>query len=300
MAAGAAVLALFGLLVLLFGREPDLSAQLAVKAQRIELVGRMQRDLASASEAEKSAVLAITDHESQAFADQARASTADVERERRELEGLLGKDGTQDEKALLAEFSERFTEFRRIDSELLSLAVQNTNLKAYALTFGPAADALNDMSAALSRLVAAHADAQDAKQVMSLAYGAEIAALRIQTLLPPHIAEASDPRMDELEALITKQEEQVRSDLEGLGALPKLDGDADLAVARSRYAQFLEIKSQVLVLSRQNTNVRSLSISLDQKRKVMLACHDLLSNLQDVIRKEPVEGATYGGRFSVR
>ncbi|MBS1105746.1 MAG: hypothetical protein H6Q91_1248, partial [Deltaproteobacteria bacterium] len=190
MAVGAAILLLFGLLVLLFGNQPNPNAQLALKAQRVNLVGRMQLDLASASEAEKSAVLAVTDQESQAFANQARARTADVERERRELVELLNKDGTQGEKDLLAEFSQRFTEFQRIDNELLSLAVQNTNLKAYALTFGPAAGALNEMSAALTRLATANADAPDARDVMSLAYGAEIAALRIQTMLPPHIAEA--------------------------------------------------------------------------------------------------------------
>ena len=300
MAVGAAILSLFILLVLLFGKQPSPNAQLAFKAQRVDLVGRMQLALASASEAEKSAVLAITDQESQAFADQARASTADVERERRELAELLNKGGTQAEKDLLAEFSQRFTEFQRIDDELLSLAVKNTNLKAYALTFGPAAGALDEMSAALSRLVTANADARDAKKVMSLAFGAEIGALRIQTLLPPHIAEASDPRMDELEALMTKEDEQVRSDLEGLGALPKLGGDADLAAAASRYARFREIKDQILALSRENTNVRSLSISLNQKRKVMLDCHDVLSNLQEAIRTEPIEGATYGGRFRER
>jgi hypothetical protein len=299
MAAGAAILLLFILLVLFFGK-PNPAAELAFKAQRVDLVGRMQLGVASASEAEKSAVLAITDQESQEFADQARASTADVERERQELVELLNRGGTQREKDLLAEFSQRFTEFQRIDNELLSLAGKNTNLKAYALTFGPAASALNEMSAALSRLVTANADARNAKEVMSLALGAEIGALRIQTLLPPHIAEASDSRMDEFEALMTQEDEQVRSDLEGLGALPKLNGDADVAVAASRYAQFREIKKQVLALSRENTNVRSLSISLNQKRKVMLACHDVLSDLQETIRKEPIAGVTDGGRFRAR
>ena len=68
-------------------------------------------------------------------------------------------------------------------------------------------------------------------------------------------------------------------------------------MAASRYAQFREIKNQILALSRENTNVRSLSISLNQKRKVMLACHDVLSNLEEAIRKEPIEGVTFGGRF---
>jgi hypothetical protein len=300
MAAGAAVLLLFIALVLLFGKPQSPDAQLALKAQRVDLVDRMQLGLASASEAEKSAVLAITDRESQAFADQARAHTADVERERRELVELLNQAGTPEERDLLAEFSQRFTEFQRTDDELLSLAVKNSNLKAYALTFGAAADALDEMRAALSRLVSANADSRDAKQVMSLAFGAEVDALRIQTLLPPHIAEASDPRMDELEALMTREDEQVRSDLEGLRAIPKLRGDADLALAASRYARFREIKERIVALSRENTNVRSLSISLNQKRKVMLACHDVLSSLQEAIRKEPIEGTAYGGRFRVR
>jgi len=299
MAAGAAILLLLMLLVLLFGKPPNPDAQLAFKAQRLDLVGRMQLGLASASEAEKSAVLAITDQDSQVFADQARAATAAVERERRELTELLVKDGTQGERDALAEFSQRFAEFQRVDDELLDMAVKNTNLRAYGLTFGPAAAAVSGMSASLSRLVTANAGSPDAVKVTSLALGAEIGALHIQTLLPPHIAEASDAKMDELEALINNDDGQVRSDLEGLGALPNLSGGADLAEAASRYAQFRDIKSQILALSRENTNVRSLSISLNQKRKVMLLCQDALSRLQAAIRQEAID-ATYGGRFRIR
>ena len=297
MAAGAAVLLLFVGVVLLFGRERGPDAWLAGREQRIDLVARMQLGLASASEAEKSAVLAITDRESQVFADQARASTADVERERGELAGLLDHGGTQHEKELLAQFSQHFGEFQQIDDELLDLAVRNSNLKAYALTYGEASDALDETSAALSRIVGANAESKDAKQVMSLALGAQLAALRIQTLLPPHIAEASDARMDELEARINREDELVRGDLAGLGALPKLQADADLALAQSRYGQFREIQKQILALSRENTNVRSLSISLNQKRRVMLVCHDLLNSLQEAIRKEPIPGVRFGGWF---
>lgn len=294
MAAGAALLLLLILLTLHFRKQPNPAVQLAFKAERVDLVGQMQLGLASASEAEKSAVLAITDQDSQAFADQARAATASVEQERRDLEQLLTQGGTQGEKALLDEFSQLFTEFQRIDHELLNLAVQNTNLKAYALAFGPAADALSGMSTAISRLVAANADSQDGKKVTRLALGAEIAALHIQTLLPPHIAEASDTRMDEFEALMAQYDEQVRSDLASLGALSTLSADADLATAVSRYTQFREIKSQILTLSRENTNVRSLAISLNQKRKVMLSCQEALRRLQEAILEEPIEGLTYG------
>jgi hypothetical protein len=294
MAAGAVTLLLLVLLTLHFRKGASPTAQLAFKAERADLVGRMELGLASASEAEKSAVLAISDQESQAFADQARSATAGVERERGELQQLLARGGTQGERELLDQFSQLFGEFQRIDDELLKLAVQNTNLKAYALAFGPAANALNEMSSALSRVVTVNADSPDAKQVLRLALGAQIAALRIETLLPPHIAEASDARMDEFEAQMAQQDGEVQSDLTALAALPKLQGNGDLAAAMSRYAEFKGIKGQILKLSRENTNVRSLSISLDQKRKAMLSCQEILARLQTAVLEEPIEGVTYG------
>ena len=63
---------------------------------------------------------------------------------------------------------------------------------------------------------------------MQLATDARIAALRIQTLLPPHIAEESDRKMDELEARMAKEDQEVRKDLEGLAALLKSGGSPDL------------------------------------------------------------------------
>ncbi len=77
-----------------------------------------------------------------------------MERGRKELEELLETGGTRAEQDLLVQFSQGFAEFQRIDKDLLDLAVRNTNLKAFSLAFGPAADVLNEMDAALSRIVA--------------------------------------------------------------------------------------------------------------------------------------------------
>jgi hypothetical protein len=257
----------------------------------------MQVDLASASEAEKSAVLAITDQDSQTFADQARAASGKVEQERREVGELLTAGGTQGERELLAQVTAAFAEFQHVDNDLLALAVKNTNIKAYSLAFGPAATALKDMNAALARLVAANADSSEAKAMMPLAFGAQISALRIQTLLPPHIAEESDKKMDELEALMATEDTQVRKSLDGLAALPRFSKDPELATATARYAEFSNTRTQILALSRENTNVRSLSISLNQKRKVMLVCQAALSALQQAILAEPKDT---GGRCGDR
>ncbi len=300
MGAGAAVLAVIFLGAWHFQESADPARLLAAKASRADLVERMQLAIASASEAEKSAVLATTDEDSRTFADQARATAADVDRERQQLAGLLAEGGIAHEQDLLARFSETFENLRHIDDEVLRLAVENTNLKAFALLFGPAADALAEMDAALSRLLARHADPSDARRVMPLAFGARLGVLRIQGLLAPHVAEESDAKMDRLEAAMADEETRVRKDLDELAALPSFRGDADLAAATSSFVQYGGFKTRILALSRENTNVRSLALSLNQKRKAMVVCLDALDALRQAILDEPIRGVTYGRPVSPR
>jgi hypothetical protein len=292
MAAGAAVLLVIILVALYFQKTQDPAAQLAFKARRVELVEQMRVALASASEAEKSAVMATTDADSKAYADQARAAAATVEQGRQELGRLLAKGGTGGEKDVLSQFSQAFAEFQRIDNDLLSLAVQNTNLKAYSLAFGPAAEAIGGMDAALGRLVAARGSSVSADdlKVVQLADGARLAALRLLALLPPHIAEESDAREDQMEAVMAKEDEAVRRDLQALAAMSGLSGNADLAAATARYARFAELRTQIIKLSRENTNVRSLTISLNQKRKVTMVCQEALAAIGQAIKDEPIPG----------
>lgn len=293
--AGLVLLAL--LIVVVWHLRPDESRaqQLALKASRVDLVSRMQVALASSSEAERSAVLATTDEDSQAFAAQALAAVAEVERARAELVKFLTRGDLERERALLAQFSEEFARLERLDEEILGLAVKNTNVKAYALAYGPAADVLGEMDFALSRLAEKRATSPDAQAVLRLAGRARIAVLHIQVLLPPHIAEENNEKMDRLEAAMTAEERQASQDLERLAALPSLSADSDLALARARFGSFLELKSRILALSRENTNVASLALSLNKQRKAMALCVEHLNALQQAILEEPIAGVTYGG-----
>jgi hypothetical protein len=192
---------------------------LALKANRVDLVGRLQVALASAAEAEKSAVLAATDQESQAYADRSRAASAAVERGRVELARLLETGGTEGERALLARFTADFAALRAVDEEVLRLAVRNTNLKAHALAFGPAAAALAELDGALERLASRRAGAPQAAQVRRLADAARLGALRVQALLAPHIAEEREEEMTRLEAAMARHLAQVRQSLDELSSL---------------------------------------------------------------------------------
>jgi hypothetical protein len=151
------------------------------------------------------------------------------------------------------------------------------------------------MDAALVRVVAKHADAPDAKRAMAMAMAAEarIGVLRVQVLLAPHIAEESDEKMDRMEVSMSKEEAQVRKALDGLTALVKREGESDLRTATSQFARYQEIKARILALSRENTNVRSLALSLNQKRNALALCLDALGALKVAILDEPIAGVTY-------
>jgi hypothetical protein len=267
---------------------------LAMKATRVDLVGRMELALARASEAEKSAVLATTDIDAQRFADEARTATREVESERAELEALSSKSGTGRERDLLGKFSGFFTDLKRVDDQVLGLAVKDTNLKAYALAFGPAMERATEMEGALDRVAAKGTGSPDAREFLRLALGAKVAVLQIQAMLPPHIAEESDAKMDEMEASMKMSESAAQEDLDGLAALPKMKADPDLERAISAFARYGELKKKILALSRENTNVRSLALSLNEKRKAMTVCLDALASLKSVILEEPIPGVSYG------
>jgi hypothetical protein len=293
VAAGAAVFLVIAVSAPALRRDPGAVHQLAVKASRIDLVTGMRASLAAASEAEKSALLAPSDEDSKMYADVSRAATAGVERKRAELATLL-KDASTEERDLLEQFSKAFGEFRRIDDELLTLAVKNSNVKATRLAFGPAASAVDEIDAALSRIVAKSAAWPNAAAVARLALGAQSAVLLIDALLAPHIAEEADSKMDELEAAMAKQDETVRAGLGDLAKLPELQGDSDLVSASSAYARFAGVRAEILKLSRENTNVRSTAISLGEKPRVVTLCEGSLAALEQAILAEPPTGTDYG------
>jgi putative heme degradation protein len=89
--------------------------------------------------------------------------------------------------------------------------------------------------------------------------------------------------MDAMEASIRAEDEKVRTNLTALEQLNELDGRPDLETAKARWQQFADINRQVVALSRENTNVRSLSISLTRKRAAMRTSQDALATLQQAI-----------------
>jgi len=255
----------------LAGSRQGLDKVYATTLRKGRLVADMRGDLFTAAEAEKNAVLADTDQASRDFAQQARASRDKVAAGLKTLQDLAdsGPEG-----GLLRRFEEAFAEYRKADEEVLGLAVQNTNLKALALSFGPASAALDELGQALKPLQDGPNDRQ-----ARLALRAFSAALRIQALHAPHIMEKTDPRMDALERDMAGADAAVRAALAALGREPAA------ARALAAYEGYWKLTAEILGLSRRNTNVRSFALSLERKTRVLAACDEALRMLEENVRE---------------
>ena len=268
--------AVAGAALWLTGTRQSVDKIYATTVRKAQIVADMRADLYAAAEAEKSAVLAETDKASMDFAGQARASVEKVAAGLKSFQGLA--DSTQ-EQSLAKGFEEAFAEYRKVDEEVLGLAVQNTNLKAFALSFGKAAGTLAEMETALRPLLDGPNDKAARQAQRALAE-----TLRIQSLQAPHIMEKENPRMDALEKDMAVADKAVRSALASLGK----DGTVPLAV----YERYQKLNGEIVVLSRRNTNVRSFTLSLERKTKVLAACDEALRVLEENIREKVATKAT--------
>jgi len=239
----------------------------------------LQVNFTKATGAASKAVMADTDEASAAFAREAEQAKQAVDKEAGELKPLLDGLGYSDEAGLLEVFLKRFGEYRALDRTILELAVENTNLKAQRLSFGPAGEAVDAFREAVEGVVPL--DPKDTWRVTALVATAVSNLRQIQVLQAPHIAEADDARMTRMEVQMQTSEAAARSALGTLGALVQPASRPRLTSASAALDRFIAVNAQITALSRRNTNVRSLALSLNEKGKLTAACEDSLRALRD-------------------
>jgi hypothetical protein len=236
------------------------------------LAGELRTQFASAVEAGNRAVMADTDDASAAAAREAQQATADVERDAQALQRLLAALGYSSDEALLAEFNNRFAEYR---------ALENTNLKAQRLLFGPARESVEAFRGALEKAIRL-LPAAESPRGEALAYRAIAAVREIQVVEARHIAESEEAEMRSMEAEMAAADDVARRALERLRALVP-QATADLAAAAAALDRFKATNTELVALSRRNSNVRSLALSMGRKRTVTGACDESLRALQEAL-----------------
>ena len=234
-----------------------------------------------ASEASSRAVMASSDDASAAAADEAKRARQDAERSLAALQPVLESLGYRPDLRHLGEFKSRFDEYRRLDDEILTLAVENSNVKAQRIAFGPARAAAEAFRTALEATV--HGGAKDRCRAELLAARASGALLQIQVLQAPHIAETEDSVMTRVEREMRAAEAVARKALEELkGAAGPVAGP-HVAAAMAALDNFIARNTEILALSRRNSNVRSLALSLGRKRAATAQCEDQLGALEQAL-----------------
>ena len=85
---------------------------------------------------------------------------------------------------------------------------------------------------------------------------------------------------------------QVTEALQSLHALVDEPGKPFLDAAWAAYKDFQAIHAEIVALSRRNTNIRSLALSLGQKRKMTAQCQEVLAALQKTVQQSLAYKAT--------
>lgn len=253
------------------------------------LVAEMRLDFTKASDASDRAVMAETDEESGTFARQAEAATEAVSKETSALAQRLSGLAHAGNAELLARFQERFARYRVLDREILELAVENTNLKAQRLLFGPVAQAANEFCAALEA-VPAKVPARTASRIEASVMRAQLAIREIQVLEAPHIAEARDPEMDRLEHDMAERRAKAEAALVAVRQSVRAPIPTSLDEAKTALDSFEALSRKLIDLSRKNTNVRSLELAMRQKPALTAACDESLTALQDALTAQGFSG----------
>ena len=233
-----------------------------------------------ATEAANRAVMAGTDETATEYSREAEQATQIVQRDADALKLLLTRRGYTTESRLLDEFIDRFSRYRELDHTILGLAVENTNLKAQQLSFGAAREAADVFRRSLDAVVRLAA-AKDKCDVEALVAQADAAVREIQLLQAPHIAESDEVKMSGMETQMAVEETAARRALDSLEG--RVQRAADLGAATAALDRFKAVNTEIVALSRRNSNVRSLALSLGRKRTLTAACDDSLRALQEAL-----------------
>lgn len=254
--------------------------------RKVELLSTMRIQLLEAIEAEKNAVLAITDEASAEFAARARRAVAGAEGSRKEIEAIIYQDKTPRETESIDEFNACWSQFKALDETILGLATQNTNLKAQRISSTQCAHEIDLFGASLKRLIQRNTNNGQCNKAVVYSYEALTAVLKLFALHKPHIEEADDQEMDKIEQSMKSYEESARKALEGLRNVPDLSSNEDLKNAESAFKRFMALTGEALKLSRMNTNIKSTELSLGKKRLISSQCQEILATLQETVQSQ--------------
>lgn len=256
---------------------------LTQQAEARRLAAAIHVQFTKAADAANRAVMADTDQSSTVAAEEAGRALQAVKSDVEQLKPILNSLGYPDEINHLELFRTRLAEYEALDKEILPLAAENTNVKAQRLSFGPGREAADAFRRALATV--AKSPSKNSSRIETLSSQAVTGVLEIQVIQPRHIAEADDQAMSRMEAEMSASEAAAGGRLNALQASVPDSAKAGLSEATAALDRFKSINDEIVKLSRRNSNVRSLALTLGRKRIVTAACDDDLRALGEALAR---------------
>ena len=262
------------------GCHRGLDAALTQQIEAQKLAADIRVQLHRSAEAVQRAIMAASDDSSSAFASEAREANSALEADLAAIEPIVSQIGSKDEVRLAQDVRAVFGRLQEVDRTLLELAVENTNGKAQRLSFGPARESADALRDHLDAAVRAAPPAQ-AMRAQLLAARVQLGVREVQALQAPHIAEAEDGAMTALEKQMADSEAAARASLAELSERLGSAGAVELAAAREQLDRFAATQHELLALSRENSDVRSLAVALGDRRTLTASCDAAVTALQE-------------------
>jgi hypothetical protein len=282
----AVAIVLFAVMAKQSGDSPSKNSPYENTLEKKRILSQMRIDLLKSVEMEKNAVMALTDQESIDFANQSRAASATVDQNLKSLRSFVAATASQDEQELMNEFATCWAEFGKLDQVILELAVENTNLKAAALSRGKGAETMQKFEQALEYLLQSSTGTQDESRIAGPVSRALIAGLKMYNLHSTHIAEATDEKMDQIEAQMKMEENKVADSFAALSDLVGTESLEAVSQAKTAFAEFAAVTAEVMQLSRKNSNVKSMELSFGKKRRIAAQCDAVLAAFQATVHNK--------------
>jgi methyl-accepting chemotaxis protein len=271
-----------------------------VSARSLQTVAEMRVELVEAIRYEKNSVLSTSDEESAKFADESRHASERVEARRDELVKLI--ESHPEDHAVADEFLRSLEEFKKIEKEILRLAVLNTNAKASKLQSGRLLERTGEVAGILDA-VARQVDkemarpdvTEDAARLATLYKKGRLAGTALSDLhelhveLALHIATNSDKDKDRLDGTIKELLTRVRSSLGELRTTANDRERLELERAAKALPEIEDLVKQIQSLSHENSIIKATELSLGTARQAALGADNALIKLRDNLNQRMTE-----------
>jgi methyl-accepting chemotaxis protein len=260
------------------------------------LLGELYVKILAGTRAQKNSILAPDDERSKEYATESRADFVDAKSLRDQLKEHIVHDRVGNQSTALDALGNAVDAYQKINTEILDLAVQNSNLKARALLAGDIqrqTDALAARFDAWSEQLTSNPNPTSDDMTRLKTIGAIHQMLLEQyPIAIKHIRSSSEEEMGALERSLTEMHDKIQQGL----AVASGGDSANQVEARATLSDLKASLAKLFQLSRLDTNNRSTTMSLTASKAAGDECVNRIVEIDKLLTAEAQSGLDLSAR----